>query len=126
MSDVASHPVTLTPPPGVHERLGLAYHGKLTLEDSRALFEAIEDHDRRGAKFRLLVDMRDFHGSELAVGWEKIHHLRATFHVVERIAVVGDQRWLEIWLKLAGHLVPLHVRHFHGDELAAAWAWLDA
>lgn len=125
MHDTTSHADILTPPPGTHERIGVAYHGRLTLEESRELFTIIEEHDRRHAKLRLLIDMRGYHSAELAVAWEKLHHLRASFHVIERLAVVGDQRWLEIWLKLASHLVPPVVRHFHGDELAAAWAWLD-
>lgn len=121
----AASVVTLNPPPGSHERVGVAYHGRLTLEASRELFEIIEDHDRRHAKLRLLVDMRDYQSAEFAVAWEKLHHMRASFHVIERMAVVGDQRWLEVWLRLASHLVPLLVRHFHGHELDAAWAWLD-
>lgn len=125
MHDTTSHVVSLVPPPGRHQRLGMAYHGTLTLLDSRPLFEIIEEHDRRHAKFRLLIDMRDFQSAELAVAWEKLQHLRASFHVIERLAVVGDQRWLEIWLKLASHLVPSLVHHFHGDDLAAAWVWLD-
>jgi len=125
MTDTPSSVTPITPPPGVHARLGMAYHGTLTLADSRALFEVIEDHDRRGEQLRLLVDMRGFKGAEFAVAWEKLHHLRASFRVIERCAVVGDQRWLAVWLGIASHLVPSHVRHFHGDELGAAWAWLD-
>src|SRR5437868_5182320 len=93
----------LPAPAGTHERIGVAYHGKLTVEDSRELFAIIEEHARRHAKLRLLVDMRDYHGVDPKVAWEKLHHVRASLQAVERMAVVGDQRWFDIWLGIASH-----------------------
>ncbi|MEZ4454629.1 MAG: STAS/SEC14 domain-containing protein [Nannocystaceae bacterium] len=116
----------LTPPPGVHERLGVVYHGRVTLEDTRPFFDAIEAVHARGAKCRLLLDMGDLRGAELGVAWEKMHHMRALMTSIERLAVIGEQRWLDLWLKVATHIMPTEARHFHASELDAAWAWLDA
>jgi hypothetical protein len=123
---MASTATLISAPEGTHERLGVAYHGKLTVEDSRELFQIIEEHARRHAKFRLLVDMRDYHGVDPMVAWEKLHHVRASLQAVERMAVVGDQRWLEIWLGLASHFVPIEVRWFDRTAIDEAWRWLDA
>jgi hypothetical protein len=45
---------------------------------------------------------------------------------VERMAVVGDQRWLQLWLDFAAHFVPIEVRHFEPSAVDDAWRWLDA
>ncbi|MFO0676996.1 MAG: STAS/SEC14 domain-containing protein [Polyangiaceae bacterium] len=117
--------VLLPTPPGRTERIGVAYHGKLTADDSRALFELIEEHARRHEKVRLLVDMRDYGGTEAKVAWEKLHHVKASMQTVERMAVVGEPSWLRIWMGIASHFVPIEVRHFDANRLDDAWRWLD-
>ena len=42
----------------------------------------------------------------------------------EKVAVVGDARWLELYISIADHLTPQQVRHFSTDQKAEAFAWL--
>ena len=44
----------------------------------------------------------------------------------EKYAIVGDDRWLELWVGIADPITPQHIKHFRSDDADAAWTWLTA
>lgn len=105
----------------LHVRL----RGKL---DSAAYENDLEDLNRymaRHDKVRLLIDLRDFDG------WQGLGGLRDHFELVrghaprvERAAIVGDAGWQEMAVSIGKRAFSLDARHFDGDELDEAKAWL--
>lgn len=106
--------------------LGLRVSGKVTAEDYESLIPEMERRIDAAGPLRLLCDMRDFGGIEIEAFWAdfkfSVRHLKD----FERMAVVGDQRWLEWWTKAASPFVKTQVKCFGSEEIREAWAWLRA
>jgi len=107
-----------------HGLLAYRLHGKVTEAQAHAVFERIAAAAEEHRKLRIYYEIEGFPWAEGSVFLEKLHHLRDIFQAVERVAIVGDQRWLEVYVKLFDPLTKIRVRHFHPDQRDAALAWL--
>lgn len=45
---------------------------------------------------------------------------------IEKMALVGGQKWIEVLMKVFVHFMPGDARTFSGEELQEAWAWIEA
>ena len=102
-------------------------NGKLTKEDYDRFVPDTEELIRQHEKIRLLVILDDFHGwGEAAALWEDIKWDARHFNNVERIAIVGEERWQK-WM--AGFCKPFTtamVKYFDSGELALARGWIES
>ena len=108
--------------PGVFE---VQLAGKMTRDDHESLVSEIERQIQQHRKIRLLVLLHDFHGWRLAALWQDIRFDAGHFKHLERIAVVGDNRWQEWMATLCLPFTTGEVRFFNQDEIEAARAWLQ-
>ena len=104
--------------------VGYCVDGKVTAAQARPIFERFEQALAAGRKVRILAEMRHCGGFELAVVAEKAKHLPAIFKTVERVAIVGDTRWLEFYTKLFDPITKMEIKHFTTHERNAALEWL--
>ena len=112
-------------PPQPHDRIIAAeISGHFTADDMRTYMERIEAIVARGDKALIYQDMLDYDGVDVAAIAEKFKHLGTLWRGIEKAAVVGDRRWLEIYVGLADHLTPQALKYFPADEKAEAFAWL--
>lgn len=99
-------------------------HGKLSHDDYRRFVPEFERLIQQHGKIRVLFEMSQFHGWEARALWDDIKFDWKHFADIERLAMVGDQKW-EKWM--AGFCRPFttaRIRYFdHGHEDAAR-AWL--
>ena len=83
-------------PPTPNSRIVAAeFRGKFTAKDMRAYAQRIEDIVAEDQKASVFVDMRNYAGFELAAVAEKFKHLGVLWRGTERMAVVGNKRWLK-------------------------------
>jgi len=114
-------------PPQPDDRVVAAeIHGQMTAEDMKALVERLQAIVDRGEKALLFVDMKDYEGFELGVVSEKLKHIGMLWKALDKYAVVGDKRGMEIWIKIVDPLTHQEIKHFHPDKTDEAWAWLLA
>ncbi len=114
-------------PPQPDDRVVAAeIHGQMTAEDMKALVERLQAIVDRGEKALLFVDMKDYEGFELGVVSEKLKHIGMLWKALDKYALVGDKRGLEIWIKIVDPLTHQQIRHFYPDKTDEAWAWLLA
>lgn len=73
--------------------LEVAVNDKLTHSDYEQFVPAFERLVKHHAKIRVLFDMKDFHGWEMAALWDDIKFDLRHFADIERLAMVGDKRW---------------------------------
>jgi hypothetical protein len=101
----------------------LAYtiDGKITAEQAQPIFQRIEDAADEGRALRLYYELEGFPSAEASVFLEKLEHMRSIFKAVERLAIVGDQRWLELYVKVFDPITKVQLRHFSGRDAALAW-----
>ena len=100
--------------------------GQMTAEDMKALVERLQAIVDRGEKALLYIDMKDYEGFELGVVSEKLKHIGMLWKALDKYAIVGDTRWMEIWIKIVDPITPQEIRHFYPDKTDEAWSWLFA
>ena len=97
--------------------------GKLTKEAYEAFIPDLESLIAEHGKIRLLVEMKDFHGWDLAAVWEDTKFGYKHYSDIERIAIVGETTW-EKWM--TGFCKPFtraKIKYFDSGELESAQAW---
>ena len=100
-------------------------HGKLSRRDFDQIVPDTERLIARYGKIRLLVTMHDFEGWDAGALWEEIKWEAKHFHHIERIALVGDERWQGAMAKSCKSFTIASMCHFHHDELDTATAWVN-
>jgi hypothetical protein len=80
----------------------------------------------RGDKALMLIDMTGYEGVEWGAIGEKFNHLGMLWGALDKYAILGDQRWMENWIKIIDPLTPQQMKHFAPDDRDSAWAWLTA
>jgi len=112
-------------PPQPDDRVvALKIDGELTTEDMKTLIERFRAIADRGEKARIFIEVESYEGWELGVATEKLKNIGMLWKSFDRYAFVGDQRWIEIWVKIIDPITPQHFRHFTPDKTDEAWAWL--
>ena len=97
---------------------------KSDFDQSEALLVA--EMDRIGST-RLLFILKEFEGWETNPSWGDLTFYMKHGHSIERIAIVGDERWRgEALMFAAADLRRAPVEYFSESALAEARAWLSA
>jgi hypothetical protein len=106
--------------------LVLKLTGKLTKEDYAHFLPAVESRIKQHGKVRMLVQMHDFHGWEMAALWEDIKFDMKHFHDIERLALVGDRKWEAGMAAFCKPFTTAQVRYFDESKAAEAMTWVQA
>ena len=114
-------------PPVPNERL-LAYEisGDFTGDDMRTFVERLEKIANSGQKALLYQDIVDRGSFDFETIKVKIQNLGTIWRSVEKIAIVGDARWIEIYISIVDHLTPQQMKYFERTEKDEAFAWLNS
>ena len=106
--------------------VGIKVDGKLTKDDYGVLIPYFENLIKECGALNLLCDLTQFSGMDVAAFWEdfkfSIRHLRE----FQRIAIVGDQRWLNWYTKLFNPLVKTELHYFQQEQIQEAWEWVKS
>jgi hypothetical protein len=98
--------------------------GRLSEDEFKALQRAAADEILRGGRIRVLFMLTDFEGWGNAAGRDLGFYIRHGSDV-ERIAIVGDERWRSEALMFAGAgLRKAPVAYFRTREALQAASWL--
>ena len=104
--------------------IGFKFHGKATDEDYKErLIPEMEAAIEKYGKIRLLCDLEHFDGWSPHAAWDDMIHGTEMWHSIERMAIVGDNKWEEEMMKLFRHLTG-KVQYFDHHKLQHAWEWL--
>ena len=104
--------------------IGFVLSGKLRNEDYKTFVPQIESVLAREGKARLLALFHEFHGWDLRAVWDDIKFSAQHYSDIERIALVGDQKW-EAWMaKICKPFTKAAVKYFDVGDTEQAWAWL--
>jgi hypothetical protein len=99
--------------------------GKLTHEDYKTMIPMLESafNSVDIPSIKALVDCSEFEGWELRAAWDDLKLGLKYGKQFDKMAVVGEQKWLEVSSKLASWFMAGEVEHF--DNVADAIDWLD-
>jgi hypothetical protein len=112
-------------PPTPDERI-LAYeiHGDFTGDDMRLFLERLEKIAESGHKALVYQDIVDRGSFDFETVKVKLRNLGTILRSIGKVAVVGDERWLETWVSIVDHLTPQQMKYFERDQKDEAFAWL--
>jgi hypothetical protein len=108
--------------------LGIQASGKLTTKDYEevmipGLLELIDKFGK--ARFLCYVD-ETFSGMELGAMVDDAKFFFTHKNDLERMAIVGAARWIEVLTKFFANLMEGEVKTFAGEQLADAWDWIKS
>ena len=98
--------------------------GKLTKEAYEAFIPDLESVIAEHGKIRLLVEMKDFQGWDLAAVWEDTKFGYQHFSDIERIAIVGETTWEKWMTSFCKPFTRAKIKYFDSSELEAGRAWV--
>ena len=106
----------------------LAYavdEGEINEDDLAPIWARFSDAAGAGSKVRIYAEMHAMPSVSGGMILEKFRHLKDILSTVERIALVGDAGWMEIYAKLVDPITKAEIRHFSLDdsEQAKNWVW---
>lgn len=103
----------------------LEIQGTLREIELRRCQQELADEIHRVGPVRLLFHLDRFHGWDPAASWSDLSFYVRHGPSVERIAIVGEERWRSEALMFAGADLRRAPVQFFGGDLAAARAWLE-
>ena len=110
---------------GAGRVVGLKVTGKITAEDMTAMTRRLEaEIDGAEGPLRLLSDVSDFDGMEIAAFWQDLTFSLKHVGDFDRVAIVGAKTWMEWWTKGVSPFVKAEARCFPPEAIDQAWAWV--
>ena len=98
--------------------------GKLMHEDYEHFVPEFERLVKQHGKIRLLFEMIDFHGWEAQAAWDDLKLGVKHFSDIERIAMVGENRWQEWMARFCVPFTTAKIRYFESYAIDDARNWL--
>ena len=98
--------------------------GRITGEEAQVVWDRVDAAAAEDRKLRLYCEMQKFPTSEGSVFLEKMKRLGKLLKTIERMAIVGDQRWLGAYTKIVNPITKTDIRHFPSEEKNDAIAWI--
>jgi len=105
--------------------LEVAMTGKLAKDDYESFVPVVERLVQQHGKIRLLVVMNDFHGWTAGAMWEDTKFAAHHFRDIERLAIVGENRWQQGMATFCKPFTAATVRYFEHPLLEEARNWVE-
>lgn len=98
--------------------------GKLTKKDYDEFLPRLQTLIHKYGALSLFIELEDFRGWEPKAGWEDMKWGMEHDEDFDRIAIVGENRWMKFMVALADLFTEADIRYFKRDEAQQAWDWL--
>ena len=106
--------------------MAVTVSGKLEKEDYETFNTEFDSmlsvHDR----VRVLVELKDFHGWTAGAAWEDTKMGVRHYSDIERLAIVGENKWQKGMAMFVKPFTRAEVRYFDASDAEAAHAWVIA
>lgn len=98
--------------------------GRLTHEDYQYAVPLMESAIKGSDSVKMLADLSHLEGWELRAAWDDFKFGLEHRNDFAKIALVGDQKWVEWSANLSKYLMQGEIKHF--EKVADALDWLKA
>lgn len=98
--------------------------GKLTKADYTEFVPEFERLFRLKGKLNVLFDMTHFSGWDAAAFWEDIKFDFKHFSDIDRLAIVGEEKWQQVMAMFCKPFTKAKIRYFDHANEAEALKWL--
>jgi hypothetical protein len=104
--------------------LAVQVSGVVARADYADFVPAFERLVRLYGKARVLIDMSGFHGWEPGAIWEEMKFETSHLMGMERLALVGDQKWQAAMALFCRPFARARIQYFNERDAAGARRWL--
>jgi SpoIIAA-like len=111
-------------PQSTGKTLGFELSGTLHDADYKDFVPKIDAAVAEHGKVRLLAKFHDFKGWDVKALWDDIKFSTTHCTKVERIALVGENKWQEWMAKVCKPFTMATIKYFDAADVDKAWAWL--
>ena len=98
--------------------------GEIPEEELAPIWARFDAAAERGDKIRIYAEMHAMPSVSGGMIVQKLKHLKNIMSTVERMALVGEKGWMEIYAKLVDPIIKADIRHFTLDQIEAAKNWI--
>jgi hypothetical protein len=98
--------------------------GKITKEEFDDIIARFEAAIQKHGTVRVLEHVRSFGGMPVSKFWDDIKFGFRNMKNFSHAAVVADQKWIEVFTKMAKPFISAEVRYFNEAEMERARKWL--
>ena len=98
--------------------------GRLTEADYQQFIPVVERLLKEHGKIRVLIEMHDFHGWTPGVLWQDIKFDAKHFSDIERVAMIGENKWQHAMAVFCKPFTAATVRYFDRTAIDQARTWL--
>ena len=99
--------------------------GKLSKADYEEFVPETERLIKQFGKIRVLFEMHDFHGWEIAGVWEDMKFDLKHFRDIERLAIVGEKAWEHGMTVFCRPFTTAKLRYFDSSKAEDATNWVE-
>jgi hypothetical protein len=105
--------------------LNVKLSGKLHKDDYQHFVPLVERLIGQHGKIRIMVELHDFHGWDMAALWEDLKFDVKHFKDIERLAIVGETKWEQGMATFCKPFTTADIRYFDVKDIAAARQWIE-
>ena len=98
--------------------------GKLIREDYADFLPAMERLIKQHGKIRMFVELHEVHGWAMGALWDDIKFDAKHFNDIERLAIVGENKWEKGMAAFCPPFTTASVRYFDHAKTAEALEWV--
>lgn len=89
-----------------------------------ALYQRFDDAKAAGTKVRVYTEIAGMPSVDASMILDKMKRLGAIMSTLERMAIVGDAGWLDVYAKIIDPLTKPDIKHFTTQQRDEALAWV--
>ena len=98
--------------------------GDISDDAAAIIWQRFDDAQAAGRKIRLYAEMSAIPKVSGKLVADKLKRLGAIFTTMDRMAIVGDAGWMDIYAKIVDPITRFDVKHFTSEQKEEAVAWL--
>jgi len=99
--------------------------GEISEEASSTIWQRFDDAKSKGEKIRIYAEMSALPKVSGKLVMEKLKRLGTIFSTVDRMAIIGDAGWMEVYAKIVDPITKFEIKHFTLDQKEEAIAWME-
>ena len=105
----------------------LAYclgNGKLVDSDLYPIWDVFDSAKKTGNKILIYCEINSIPSISATVIFDKFKRLGTLLSTIERMAIVGDQTWLDFYARIVNPITGFEVRSFSSGDAGSAKQWV--
>lgn len=98
--------------------------GEISHEAAATIWQRFDDAKAEGRTIRLYAEMSALPKTSGRLVMDKLKRLGTIFTTIDRMAIIGDAGWMDVYAKIVDPITKFNVRHFTTDQKDEAISWI--